>query len=229
MANYLERKITQTADGSQTLFIPALNEHYHSKHGALQESRHVFIQQGLELLLGQEKATIFEVGFGTGLNALLALEWAQANNIKLHYQSVEKYPLSEAEYAHLAYPGINMPTSDMLYQMHEAEWDTAVELTPFFTLEKRKGSLHELELTQALDGVFFDAFAPEKQPDLWTSDVFRRFEKKLKPNGFLVTYCAKGQVRRNMQEAGLLVERLQGPPGKREMLRARKEEEKEEA
>jgi len=219
MGKHLYRKPVKTADGSDTFFIPELNEHYHSRHGALQESCHVFVGMGLDVFKSMSEITVFEVGFGTGLNSLLAYEWAHEHKTRVCYISIEKYPLSEEEYSMLDYSIVSPNANELLGKMHKSVWDTRVEISEYFILHKIEGDLNSRVLPSGYDCVFFDAFAPEKQPDLWESSVFRLIFNKMNCNGILVTYCAKGQVRRNMIEAGFQAERLQGPPGKREMLR----------
>jgi tRNA U34 5-methylaminomethyl-2-thiouridine-forming methyltransferase MnmC len=220
---HLERKVVESNDGSSTLFIPELNEHYHSVHGARNESMHVFIKMGLDEAFSQKKVLrIFEVGFGTGLNALLAFENSKDGQIE--YISVEKYPLKESEWKLLNFTGqSNKGLYDQFIAMHACEWGRAKVIAPEFSLTKLVGDLNTIALPENIDVVFFDAFAPDKQPDLWTVEVFKKMFAMLNPQGILVTYSAKGQVRRNMIAAGFSVERLQGPPGKREMLRGKKE------
>lgn len=208
-----------TADGSHTLFVPELDEHYHSVNGAIQESMHVFINAGLKEVKKKE-VTVFEIGFGTGLNAYLTLlETLSDTDLNITYYSVEKYPLDlnlvkQLNYAH-SQPGLYI-------QMHEAEWDIKECISERFSLIKISGDSNAIELPEGIDLVYFDAFGPDKQPDVWNQDVFNRLYEKSNPDGILTTYCAKGAVRRMMKEAGYSVERIPGPPGKREMLRARK-------
>lgn len=218
---HLQRKIIQTTDGSHTVHIPALNENYHSQHGAMQESQHVFIKMGLAEFAAHDSVHIFEVGFGTGLNALLALQFAQNHNINIYFETVDKYPLYLEEYQQLNYGLVCGPPYDLLFlRMHELPWNERVVLSDFFTLKKRDADMEYLELENTFQVIFFDAFAPDKQPNLWTVEIFKKMFAALVSGGVLVTYSAKGQVRRNMIEAGFRVEKLAGPPGKRQMLRA---------
>lgn len=212
------RTIVQSADGSSTLYIPALNEHYHSVHGARNESMHVFINAGLKHLSeGLDKIRIFEMGFGTGLNALLTIICAGSTPIE--YFSVEKYPLDEKEWTLLDF-GANETNAQYLNTLHRAPWDETTVINPNFTLTKFHASLHTLSELSNINLVYFDAFSPDIQPDLWTLEVFEKIYGMMANGGILVTYSAKGQVRRNMQGAGFVTERIPGPAGKREMLRA---------
>ena len=223
MKEPLPRQIIETEDGSHTLFVAGLDEHYHSVHGAIQESQHVFIQNGLQMFSNRQKVKIFEVGFGTGLNALLTLDFALKNDLKIEYHSIEKYPLNESEYQILNFTGQQFSNHQEIFKlMHSCEWGHKVTITNQFELHKINGDLLEAIFDSDFNLVYFDAFAPDKQPGLWTSDIFRKMFEILLPGGVLVTYSAKGQVRRNMQAAGFSVERIPGPPGKREMLRATK-------
>lgn len=216
------RQIIATEDGSQTLFIPALNEQYHSIHGALQESNFVFIKNGLSLFQQHSCVRIFEVGFGTGLNALVTMNYIHNLTLKVIYHSIEKYPLSKEEYSILNYSDIvaKGKFTDAFLNMHSCTWNESCAINNQFILKKINSDLNHYCSDQEFDLVYFDAFAPDIQPDLWTVEVFEKMYKILSEKGILVTYSAKGQVRRNMQQAGFKVERLPGPPGKREMLRA---------
>ena len=218
-----------TADGSPTLYVPALNEHYHSHHGAAQESRHVFVEAGLRPLLaarlGQgSPLRVLEVGLGTGLNALLTLEAAQAAGAAVAYAGYETYPLPAAAIAALAPQWAAWPELHQAFQqLHAATWNETSPLAPAFLLTKKLAPVQAAALPASYyDLIYFDAFAPEKQPELWTEDVFRRLYAAAAPGAVLVSYCAQGQFRRNLRAAGWLTEKLPGPPGKREMTRARK-------
>lgn len=216
----MQRILTQTADGSATLYVPMLDEHYHSVKGAGTESQHIFIEMGMRHALTAEREDnaalrIFEVGFGTGLNALLALEEAERTGVKVDYTAVELYPLAWDEVAPLGYSD-----HPLFSRLHESVWEEWVQLTPHFRLKKLKADLLALSPPEA-DVVFYDAFSPEKQPELWSEALFCQLRKALPPGAVLTTYCAKGEVRRRLQRTGFLVERLPGPPGgKREILRA---------
>lgn len=202
-----------------SLEVDGGHETYHSRHGALQESAYVFIQHGLDACPNAQ--TVLEVGFGTGLNALLAWKWAQEHQTPLHFISLELYPLKPEEWALLRFD-VAIPDSEQPFsELHEAKWDEPVALSAYFTLEKRFQSWQEFPETACADVVFYDAFGPPVQPEMWTAHALYRAARILKPNGCFTTYCAKGSVRRRLQRAGLEVSRLPGPPGKRQMLQAR--------
>ena len=218
--DHIKRELQLTADGSHTLFIPEMNEHYHSVNGAVQESRHVFIEAGLHHLERTE-ITVVEVGFGTGLNAFLTLSDAEAHRRKIHYYSVELYPLDADVIESLNYGEmICGGRRDAFQALHQAEWNISVPITEFFELHKIQGDSNTCVLPERIDLVYFDAFAPDKQPEMWNQEIFNRLYARMTGGGVLTTYCAKGAVRRMMKEAGYSVERIPGPPGKREMLRA---------
>ncbi len=219
----MERIIERTDDGSTTLFVPALNEHYHSVKGARTESQHIFIDRGLNASEAAEPR-ILEIGFGTGLNALLTLEATEKNHRKIHYTGVELYPLPWDTVEKLGYSD-----HPLFKALHTTPWETEVNVTPYFTLRKLKEDITAPtnHLSQATDSgydlVYFDAFAPEKQPEMWSQELFSRIYVIMNKGGILTTYCAKGTVRRMLQSSGFVVERLPGPPGgKREILRAQK-------
>ena len=220
-------EIITTKDGSHTLFSPHFNEIYHSRHGAIAESSHVFILNGL-----QQVATtpihLFEVGFGTGLNALLAWEFAMQNKIETAYHGIELYPISNETAQALNYPQAlnnNQETTTVFAQMHACEWEKQHTISNYFSFKKEQGSIQEANLPKHyFDIVFFDAFAPAAQQELWHLTIFSKLYDTLKNNGILVTYCSKGIVRRTMLQAGFEVEKTPGPPGKREMLRAVKKQ-----
>lgn len=216
-------QIEQTADGSRTLFVPELNEHYHSIKGALTESEHIFIHMGLEHTEAQSPH-VLEIGFGTGLNAFLTLLKADTDRRNIHYTTLERYPVTSEVIQQLEYPELICPERKTdFYALHEASWQTDVRLTPYFTLHKVETDFTSYAFPATYDVVYFDAFAPEKQPEMWTQPLFDTLYQHLNPHGILVTYCAKGAVRRMLQAAGFTVERLPGPPGgKREILRATK-------
>lgn len=216
-------QIEQTADGSQTLFVPELNEHYHSVKGALTESEHIFIRMGLEHS-SVEAPHVLEIGFGTGLNAFLTLLTADTDQRNIHYTTLERYPVTPALIEQLTYPELICPErKDDFQALHQAAWNTDVQLTPYFTLHKVETDFTSYTFPATYDVIYFDAFAPEKQPEMWTQSLFDTLCQQLNPQGILTTYCAKGAVRRMLQAAGFTVERLPGPPGgKREILRATK-------
>jgi len=206
-------------DGSSTLYVPHLNEHYHSTNGAVQESMHVFINSALNKFEG-EQVSILEFGFGTGLNAFLTLINAKAD---VYYHSIEKYPLNTDKIALLNYGQIEEGRHQVHFNnLHQANWGEEAEIKEGFHLYKQQCDFKTVLLEQKYNLIYFDAFAPDVQPMLWTKDIFKKAYEALLPGGILTTYCAKGIVRRTMQEVGFSVERLPGPPGKREMLRATK-------
>ena len=218
----MERILQATSDGSHTIAIPELQVTYHSKHGAIQESMHVFIDAGLRQTLTNvsERLQILEIGFGTGLNALLTL--LEAPNRLIRYESLEAYPLQAELASSLNYGTLlpNTTATQLLGNFHRAPWEEPVSITPEFTLLKRQMQLQDFTSQERYHLVYFDAFAPTAQPELWTTQVFTNIYKHLLPRGILVTYCSKGIVRRAMQHAGFNVEKIPGPPGKREMVRA---------
>lgn len=219
----MTRQVVKTKDNSTTLFVPELDEHYHSIHGALQESLHVFIEAGLKPIADKKPDIhILEVGFGTGLNALLTAIEANHQKLKITYTSIEKYPVTIEEVAQLNYREAitDAEALDLLQKMHDSHWEQLTEITPHFSLLKLEADLKEFSAQHQFDLIYFDAFAPSAQPNLWTIDIFERMYNSLKNGGALVTYCVKGEVRRNMKAAGFDVEKIPGPPGKREMARA---------
>ncbi|QZT36705.1 tRNA (5-methylaminomethyl-2-thiouridine)(34)-methyltransferase MnmD [Halosquirtibacter xylanolyticus] len=220
--HHLKREVTQTEDGSVTLFIPELDEHYHSVHGAVQESRHVFIEAGLRHS-NLECLTILEAGFGTGLNALLTYFEAKCTGRKVHFVTMEKYPLVSEEYCVLNYGHLvdEQDGADVLMALHNAPWGEKVVMSDFFSITKLHVDMKHVKWDDIppVDLVYYDAFAPDIQPSLWSDTLFESVVNTMSSNGILTTYCAKGVVRRSLQSAGLTMERLPGPPGKREMLR----------
>ncbi|MFT3737543.1 MAG: tRNA (5-methylaminomethyl-2-thiouridine)(34)-methyltransferase MnmD [Breznakibacter sp.] len=205
-------------DGSHTLFVPQLNEHYHSTFGALNESVHVYIHMGLQQI-DKSRVKVLEVGFGTGLNALLTARFSAGKTIVYH--TCEKYPLEPSVWEKLNYGNFEgFGLNNFFRQMHMCVWETLVTLANNFQIKKIKGDFRHLEIDTGYDLVYFDAFGPDKQPDLWCDDVFRKIFEAMGPSAVLVTYCAKGSVRRMLASSGFMVERLPGPPGKKEMLRA---------
>jgi tRNA U34 5-methylaminomethyl-2-thiouridine-forming methyltransferase MnmC len=215
-------EIVTTKDGSHSIYVQALDEHYHSVHGAITESEHVFIEAGLKQL-DKSIIRILEMGFGTGLNALLTLAETNESDKSIYYTGIEKYPLERAITDSLNYESItDLGIPGMLKRIHESAWQKKVLIKPGFILKKLKCDMSELEQTDEFDLVYFDAFAPEKQPELWSENLFKRIFQSMTSHSILTTYSSKGMVRRNLKAAGFQVEKIQGPPGKREMTRAYK-------
>jgi tRNA U34 5-methylaminomethyl-2-thiouridine-forming methyltransferase MnmC len=221
-------KLIETEDGSHSLYVPELNETYHSFHGALQESEHVFIKSGLQYLLEKETTSqinIFEVGFGTGLNALLTLRLALSKpDVFFSYTTIEPFPLAEEIIDSLNYPQIlkDDSFSEHFEKLHNAGWDDFHSIIPNFKIKKIKTTLQELPPEKNFHVIYFDAFAPNKQQELWTDHMMQKCYDLLLPGGILSTYCAQGQFKRNLKSAGFQVETIPGPPGKKEMVRAQK-------
>jgi len=212
-----------TRDGSSTLYVERFDEHYHSTHGALQESLHVFIRNGLAYKLQtQSSISILEVGFGTGLNALLTYLYSE--NAHIRYTGIEAYPLSSDQLAWLNYPDVlkQEGVQEIFHQLHQLPWNKNHQMDLHFELTKYNILLEDYQPEIRFDLIYFDAFAPDSQPELWTLEIFRQMYRCCEQEGALVTYSAKGDVRRAMVSAGFQVEKLPGPPGKREMMRALK-------
>jgi tRNA U34 5-methylaminomethyl-2-thiouridine-forming methyltransferase MnmC len=216
-----------TADGSHTLFVAELNEHYHSTNGALQESELVFINNGLHhLAVCLKEINVLEVGFGTGLNALLTVIEAKKQKRKINYVAIEPEPVDAGIIEQLNYASVIGSTEATGYfkKLHEASWTHPAFLSDYFIINKIQAKLEEITLRdEQFNLVFFDAFGPVVQPELWTEAIFTQLFKCLKPGGILVTYSCKGTVKRALKAAGFTIEKLPGPAGKREVLRATKE------
>lgn len=220
-----------TADGSHTLFNENLNAYYHSIHGAVEESQHIFINLGLKEVLNRYLSeninenpdvkpivTIFEMGFGTGLNALLTWHEAENRQVPIHYVTVEAYPITEEKGQQLNYNQLFQ--THRLTILHQASWGEAIPLSPYFTMEKQLTTLQNFDTETRFDAIYFDAFAPAAQPELWTEEIFKKLAPWLKTGGNLTTYCSKGYVKRNLKAAGFTVQKHPGPGYKREVLRA---------
>ena len=220
----MKRSIITTSDGSKTIQIEGWNEQYHSIHGALQEAKHVYINAGLKTFLErqpkQNALTVLEIGFGTGLNALLtALESLNISQ-EICYHGIEAYPVEAEELQALGYHTLIGSDPSIFQNIHNCSWHETHKILPHFSIVKRQAFFSDIAEVNAFDVIYFDAFGHRVQPNLWIESIFKKMYEALRPNGLLVTYCAKGSVRRCMQAVGFEVERLPGPPGKREMLRA---------
>ena len=223
-----EIRLIETQDGSHSLYVPELNETYHSFHGAIQESQHVFIRMGLHYFQDRfqtNEVNILEVGFGTGLNAILSYKDLKKKKIKTWYDTIEPFPIGENIWKKLNYvekldfEGVRK----IFNQLHNSPWGTKNELSEGYLFTKYKQKLEDIELLpNHYDMVYFDAFAPNKQPDIWQLDQLKKVVKSMKEEGVFVTYCAQGQFKRNLREAGLEIESLPGSFGKKEMVRGRK-------
>jgi tRNA U34 5-methylaminomethyl-2-thiouridine-forming methyltransferase MnmC len=224
----LKREIITTQDGSKTIQITEWNEQYHSKHGAIQEANYVYLDKGLQYFITEneqksiQNVSILEIGFGTGLNAFLTLLQAEKLNISMEYVGVEAYPIASEELQALNYvEELQEEDNASIFEtLHSCSWETQQQLTEYFNLKKEQKLFLEIVNENCFDVVYFDAFGPRVQPELWTEAIFNTMYKALKPKGVLVTYCAQGHARRAMISAGFTVEKLEGPPGKRHMLRA---------
>jgi tRNA U34 5-methylaminomethyl-2-thiouridine-forming methyltransferase MnmC len=219
----MKREIIQTSDGSTTIHLPDWNESYHSKHGAIQEACHVFIKNGLSLFQG-EAVSVLEIGFGTGLNAFITYLEAKKHDQTIDYVGVEAYPISSEEVLLMNYVAeLKAENESAVFdKMHQCEWEEKIAISNDFSLTKRKQFFNEISDENKFNLIYFDAFGYRVQPELWSTEIFEKMYKSLKSKGVLVTYAARGVVKRSMQEVGFTVEKLEGPPGKREMFRATK-------
>lgn len=218
--NKTEIKIT--VDGSHTLYVPHLDETYHSKHGAIQEALHVYINAGFNYF-NKTNLNVLEVGFGTGLNTFLTLREGVKKNSIINYTSIEAFPLdinNINQLNYLAHLKATVTEVKLFNKMHECEWDKAVQINSSFSLRKLKLLLQNFNEEQNFDLIYFDAFGPRVQPELWEESVLALMYNALKPKGILVTYCAKGSVKRGLKKVGFILQNIPGPPGKREMTRA---------
>lgn len=218
----MKKEIFITADGSTSFHLPKWNEQYHSKHGAIQEAYHVFIQSGFDLFKNNSTVSILEIGLGTGLNAFITYLESIKRNITVYYDGIEKYPLTEKEIALLNYPKVlNAENFKPVFdKIHLSKWNELSEIDKHFRLTKIKKDFREIDAIAKFDLIYYDAFGARVQPELWTEELFKKMFLSLKKNGVLVTYSAKGSVRRAMLAVGFTVEKIPGPKGKREMLRA---------
>jgi len=216
-----KKQIKYTKDGSTTLYAPEIDETYHSIHGAIQESLHIFINAGLKECKKQN-INLLEVGFGTGLNAFLSLIEAEKSNKTIVYTALEKYPVCEKILRQLNYTKIyNAEYQGHFTNIHSCKWGSTQKISSHFSIHKIQYDFTLYDDLQQYDVVFFDAFSPEKQSEMWSEKMFAKLYKHCATDAILTTYCAKGAVRRAMTAAGFKVERLSGPVGKREILRGR--------
>jgi tRNA U34 5-methylaminomethyl-2-thiouridine-forming methyltransferase MnmC len=228
----MQPTLITTADGSHSLYVKDLDEHYHSIHGALQESKHVFIETGLKYLNSKNSSAlnILEIGFGTGLNAILTLLEAEKLNISVNYTSLEAYPLSIELVNELNYSALisesekleEKPILEIFKKLHDSTWENENKISNHFTIQKLKNTLQEITFVKKFDLIYFDAFGPRVQPEMWTEELFSKIFAATNEQGCLVTYCAKGEVKRTLKKVGYMVETLPGPPRKREMVRGTK-------
>ena len=229
----IDLQLQITTDGSHTLYIPEMEEHYHSVNGAIQESLFVYIERGFLASLEMTDAglnqckkriiNVLEFGFGTGLNAFLTLVETEKRNLKVNYTSIEKYPLPETVTKQLNYTKEFPEKFQACFaQLHACEWEKFIPISDNFQLKKIQSDFSDFQFEDNYDVIFYDAFAPDKQHEVWSQEIFDNIFQHTNSNGILTTYCAKGNIRRMMQAAGFQTERIPGPPGKREMLRARK-------
>jgi tRNA U34 5-methylaminomethyl-2-thiouridine-forming methyltransferase MnmC len=215
--------IFETQDGSHSIFSEQYGVSYHSKYGAIQETRHVFIDAALRFkAVVQKEIAILDIGFGTGLNALMTYLEAQKRNLTISYTAYEAFPIALDAVHQLNYiEQLNLSEEASVFeQMHSLNWEIPHPLDEHFTFIKHRQTFHQVNAIDAFDIIYFDAFAPNAQPELWELDLMQKMYAALKPNGILVTYCAKGSVKRTLKAAGFQIEALKGPPGKREMTRA---------
>jgi tRNA U34 5-methylaminomethyl-2-thiouridine-forming methyltransferase MnmC len=219
----LKREIIQTHDGSTTIHIEEWDECYHSKFGAIQEAQHVFIKNGL-ILFEKKNVSILEIGFGTGLNAFITFLESQKLSQTIDYVGVEAYPISPEEVLLMNYvPALKAENESTIFEkMHQSSWEEQIILRNDFVFTKRNQFFQDIDDLEKFDLIYFDAFGYRVQPELWSTAIFQKMYAALKPNGILVTYAARGVIKRSMIAVGFTVEKLAGPPGKREMFRARK-------
>lgn len=209
-----------TDDGSHTLYVPEIDECYHSTHGAIQESEHIFIKNGFQVI-SKNEISILEIGFGTGLNAFLTTIEAEKTGKKVNYTALEYYPILKEIALTLNYPEkITYGNKDLFTKIHSATWNTWEEITPFFKLKKIETDFTQYNFKDKFDVIYFDAFSPEKQPEMWTYELFKKIYLCTENSGVFITYSCKGSVKRALKAAGFTVKKIPGPVGKREILQA---------
>ncbi len=217
----MNHKIIRTNDSSHSILDTKINESYHSKHGAIVEAKHVFIKNGFETA-NKNKLNILEIGFGTGLNTLLTLQKSIQKSIKVNYHAIELHPLDKQYYSKLNYTNLIGVEQKELLKLHDCKWGKKIKLNSFFSIIKHHMALEKYNTNLKFDIIYFDAFSPRKQPEIWSKDIFEKMHKFLKKDGFLITYCAKGAVKRTMKSVGFEIIILDGPPGKRQITRGNK-------
>lgn len=215
----MNRKIITTEDGSTTIQLVDWNECYHSTKGAIREAYHVFIKNGLDLF-EKESISILEIGFGTGLNAFITFLESQKHNKNITYTGVEAFPIASDEVVQMNYAEqLKVPDFQSVFaRMHECSWEIPIAFTSQFSLLKRKQFFNEISDVDCFDLIYFDAFGYQVQPELWSTEIFKKMYQSLHEKGVLVTYAARGVIKRSMEEAGFKVVKVPGPPGKREMM-----------
>ena len=215
-----ELEVRQTRDGSKTLYLPELDETYHSSHGAKQEALHVFIRHGLENMPATlEPLKVFEMGFGTGLNAFLTADWALAQKRNIQYAGIELHPIPEKIWQQMDYAKSEFE-SEMYVKIMQSAWGKFEEIHPYFQLAKIEQDIQAFHSIEQVDLIYYDAFGPRAQAEMWDLPILTIMHDMLRSGGVFVTYCAQGQMKRNLKSLGFALESLPGPPGKREMTRA---------
>ena len=217
----MAKNLIITNDGSHTLFDKEINECYHSKHGAIIEAMHVFIKNGI-FAVDKQNLNILEIGFGTGLNALLTAQKSKEKSIKINYNTIELYPIEAKYYTKLNFSKLMGIDKKELEFLHSCSWDIKHKISSYFNFKKKHISVEDYNTTKKYDIIYYDAFSPRKQPEMWEKKIFSKMYKFLKNDGFLVTYCAKGDIKRTLKECGFRIIALDGPPGKRQITRANK-------
>ncbi len=216
----MKRRIIKTADGSTSIFVEELNEYYHSVHGARSESEHVFIQYGLAQIKGKNSIKLLEVGFGTALNALLSCLYAMQNGICIEYHAIEAFPLQKNEIEALQFAN-NKEESAIFSKIHQADWNKKQIITDQFIIFKEDKKLQQVNLPLSYyDVIFYDAFSPNVQPEMWTAKILQKITAAMQKNGVFTTYCVKGEIKRILKSQGLEIIKQIGPKGKREILNA---------
>lgn len=222
----MERTVFITADGSSSVKLQEWNEQYHSKYGAIQEANHVYLQSGLVYFLDnfevRNELLILEIGFGTGLNALLTALYAENKDLLINYVGLEAYPVDKEIWEKLNYPDLikENRAQKVFENIHQTSWNERIEISSNFHLQKKKQRFEDFKEVDRYDLIYFDAFGPQVQPELWSESIFEAMFKSLRNKGILLTYSVKGSVKRNLRAVGFTIEKIPGPPGKREILRA---------